>query len=145
MKLEELTRGTKVLPELKPGTVVLVQNQTGKAPLKWDKSGVILESLGYSQYKVKMDGTGRVTLRNRVNLREIVPFSARKDPEYPLSSRMDRESTSQQDHMASGETSSSDEPESRDSVESGNDHENNDERMIRRSSRQTKQTEFYRP
>jgi hypothetical protein len=74
MKREELMRATKELEPLVVGTVVSVENQTGPSKLKWDKSGVILEVLPCRQYKVKMDGSGRVSLRNRVYLMAIVPY-----------------------------------------------------------------------
>ena len=77
-KGEELTRGTKELVPLVPGTIVLVQNQVGPNAKKWDKSGVILADKGNSQYQVKLDGSGRVTLRNRAFLKRIVPFMMKK-------------------------------------------------------------------
>jgi hypothetical protein len=58
------------------GQVVSAQNQTGAAKLKWDKSGVVVAMLPHNQYKVKMDGTGRGSLRNRMYLRAIVPYGA---------------------------------------------------------------------
>ena len=54
-----------------------IQSQKGKDPLRWDKSGVVVESLGNQQYTVKMDGSGRVTLRNRRFLRKIEPLVPR--------------------------------------------------------------------
>ena len=39
-----------------------------------DRSGIIAENLGYQQYTIKMDGSGRVSLRNRQFLRKIEPF-----------------------------------------------------------------------
>ena len=59
------------------GTVVQVQNQRGKDPLRWDRSGIVVEDLGNQQYTVKMDGSGRVSLRNRKFLRKIEPFLPR--------------------------------------------------------------------
>ena len=45
--------------------------------LLWDRSGIIVETLGNQQYSVKMDGSGRVSLRNRQFLRKIEPFVRR--------------------------------------------------------------------
>ena len=73
-KGEELARGTRDHLPLLPGTVVLVQNQVGKNAKKWDKSGVVLADKGHSQYQVRLDGSGRVTLRNRSFLKRIVPY-----------------------------------------------------------------------
>ena len=71
---EDLQRHTQSLKPLPLGSVVQVQNQKGKDPLRWDKSGIVVESHGNQQYSVKMDGSGRVTLRNRKFLRKIEPF-----------------------------------------------------------------------
>ena len=68
---EDLGRHAHTLKPLEVGSVVQVQNQRGKDPLRWDKSGVIVETLGNQQYTVRMDGSGRVTLRNRRFLRQI--------------------------------------------------------------------------
>ena len=70
---EGLKRGTRELSELEPGDIVQIQNQKGKNPLRWDKSGTVIERGGFGQYSVRMDGSGRVTLRNRKYLRKIIP------------------------------------------------------------------------
>ena len=75
MQQEEWGKATHPLVPLAIGTVVSVQNQRGPNKTKWDNSGVIVECLPHSQYKVKLDGTGHVTLRNRVTLRCIIPYS----------------------------------------------------------------------
>ena len=56
---------------------VLIQNQhgAGKIAKKWDKSGMILEHLGFNKYRVKIDGSGRVTNRNRQFLRKFTPLT----------------------------------------------------------------------
>ncbi len=65
---------TQNLPPLARGDRVLVQNQTGGHPTKWDKSGTITEVLQYHQYLVTMDGNGRSTTRNRRFLRPLPPL-----------------------------------------------------------------------
>ena len=75
----ELTRGTRDHLPLEPGTNVLVQNQVGPSKKKWDKSGVVLADKGKSQYQVKLDGSGRITLRNRAFLKRMVPFQGRQE------------------------------------------------------------------
>jgi hypothetical protein len=75
-----LTEHTRKLPDLKLGDVVMVQNQTGRHPLKWDKSGMVIEASPFDQYKVKMDGSGRVSVRNRRFLKQITPFTAVAPP-----------------------------------------------------------------
>ena len=44
-----LAIGTRRMPPLSVGDKVLVQNQTGRAPNKWDKSGVIIECKPHNQ------------------------------------------------------------------------------------------------
>ena len=79
MRSEVLSEHTKVLPGLSVGYVVLVQNQTGPKSNKWEQSGVVVEHKGYDQYQIKMDGSGRVSLRNRQFLRKIVPVGSMVD------------------------------------------------------------------
>ena len=69
-------RATHPLIPLMVGTVVSVQNQRGRNSTKWDKSGVVVECLPFNQYRVRIDGTGRITLRNRVALQRIIPFNS---------------------------------------------------------------------
>ena len=74
-EVEVLSAHTKVLPQLKVGDHVRVQNQVGNNPRRWDKTGVVIEVRQYDQYAIKIHGSGRVTLRNRKFLRQYVPFS----------------------------------------------------------------------
>ena len=74
---EKWTEHTRDLPALSPGSRVLIQNQygAGKAAKRWDKSGLVLEDLGYNKYRVKVDGSGRVTDRNRQFLKQFTPVT----------------------------------------------------------------------
>ena len=64
------------LSNLNLGSRVFVQNQHGPHPNKWDKSGVIVECKPFDQYLVKIDGSGRLTTRNRKFLRHFtMPMS----------------------------------------------------------------------
>merc|ERR1719422_2201080 len=74
---ERWSAHTRDLPQLTPGTRVLIQNQhgAGKIAKRWDKSGMILEHLGFNKYRVKVDGSGRVTDRNRQFLRKFTPVT----------------------------------------------------------------------
>ena len=56
------------------GDNVMVQNQAGNKPPRWSRSGVILEVLPHRQYNVLMDGSRRVSLRNRKFLRKFTPL-----------------------------------------------------------------------
>ena len=51
----------------------MLQNQhgAGKIAKKWDRTGLVLENLGYNKYRIKVDGSGRVTDRNRQYLRQF--------------------------------------------------------------------------
>ncbi len=50
-----------------------MQNQAGSHPTRWDKTGTITEVLDHGQYMVRLDGSGRCTLRNRRFLCGILP------------------------------------------------------------------------
>ena len=65
---------TKALSPLKVGDRVRIQNQTGRHPHKWDRTGVVIEVRQYHQYLVRIDGSGRKTLRNRKFLRKFIPM-----------------------------------------------------------------------
>ena len=64
----------KVLQPLVIGDSVQVQNQTGNYPNKWTNTGIIADVLPNRQYHVIMDGSRRVSLRNRRFLRKISPI-----------------------------------------------------------------------
>ena len=71
---EQWAEHTRGLAPLVVGTTVQVQNQTGPHKNKWDLSGTVVEVLEFEAYTVKMDGSGRLTKRNRKFLRLIVPY-----------------------------------------------------------------------
>ena len=85
---ERLNEHTQNLPPLKLGQRVYVQNQLGNFPKKWDKTGVIVEQKPYQQYVVRLDGSRRVTLRNRKFIRafttwqEVTVARPNKTPTY---------------------------------------------------------------
>ena len=70
---ENLEPKSRELTPLKEGDRVLVQNQVKSSgrPNKWDRQGIIVASKNNDQYLVKVDGTGRLTLRNRRFLRRF--------------------------------------------------------------------------
>ena len=74
LKHEQLNQRAKHLPPLLPGDTVAIQDQTGKTPRAWTKTGTILEALPHNSYTVKVDGSNHVTKRNRQFLRKILPF-----------------------------------------------------------------------
>ena len=77
---------TRRLPALAVGDYVRIQNQTGQHPNKWDRTGTVVEVKQHDQYQVKVDGSGRVTLRNRRFLRKFTPITP---PEPPRSIDID--------------------------------------------------------
>ncbi len=66
---------TKSLPELHVGDHVRLQNQVGNHPNKWDKTGKVIEVHQHHQYLVKVDGSGRSSIRNRKYLRKFTPIN----------------------------------------------------------------------
>ena len=67
--MSALQEHTRVLPQLQVGDKVFVQNQVGTNPTRWDLTGVITEVKQFDQYIIKLDHSGRETLRNRKYLK----------------------------------------------------------------------------
>lgn len=78
---ERLEQHTRRLPPLRFGDQVRIQNQTGPHPNKWEKTGSVIEVRQHDQYVVRIDGSRRVTLRNRKFLRRYIPVHTA--PKYP--------------------------------------------------------------
>ena len=78
-----LEKKKRSLEELYVGDSVSVQNQTGNRPTKWSNTGVVVEVLPNRQYNVMLDGSRRVSLRNRRFLRRI-PATCRTTPHMPI-------------------------------------------------------------
>ena len=64
---------TRDLDDLPVGTPVSIQNQTGNHPNKWDKTGIILENQPHSKVVIRVDGSRRITTRNRRFVRQLNP------------------------------------------------------------------------
>ena len=75
---ERLSEHTRPLPPLRVGDYVHLQNQTGPHPTKWDRTGIVIEVRQFDQYVIKVDGSNRVTLRNRKFLRKFTPVITRE-------------------------------------------------------------------
>ena len=67
-----LEEHTKKLGPVPVGGAVAVQNQTGRFPKKWDKTGVVVENKDHDKVCVRLDGSRRLTTRNRRFVRRIV-------------------------------------------------------------------------
>ena len=72
---ESLKAHSRPLRPLALGDKVFIQNQQGNYPTKWDRSGTVVDFLGNDQYRIKVDGSGRLTLRNRRFLRVYTPVT----------------------------------------------------------------------
>ena len=79
---ENLSTHVKEHAPLELGDHVMVQNQAGNQPLRWSKRGVVVQVLPNRQYQVRMDGSRRITLRNRKFLRKFTPLH--EDPSDTL-------------------------------------------------------------
>ena len=72
---ESLNVKTKSLPPLAVGDTCRIQNQNGQFPKKWDRTGTVVQINNNDQYVLKVDGSGRLTLRNRRYLRKFSPLN----------------------------------------------------------------------
>ena len=79
---EKWEQNTRSLPPLRVGDNVYLQNLTGNHPKRWDRTGRVVEVRQFHQYVVKMDGSGRLTIRNRQHLRKFVPFQSDSREEF---------------------------------------------------------------
>ena len=68
-----MARAYQTPSTLSVGDHVRIQNQVGNHPRKWDKTGIVIEVCQYHQYVVRVDGSGRITIRNRKFLRKYTP------------------------------------------------------------------------
>ena len=85
---------TKNYNNLTSGQVVSCQNVRNR---KWDRTGEIVKALPFRQYQVKMHGSGRLSLRNRLHLKPLLHVkslspgqrgSAHSEPQPPASSTL---------------------------------------------------------
>ena len=81
---EKWSTGAKELIPLQVGDNVFIQNQSGNYPLKWDKRGKVVGVKGFDQYEVMVDGSRRITLRNRKYLRKYTPFKCQPFTARPV-------------------------------------------------------------
>ena len=72
---ETLNEHAKPLAPLRVGDKCFIQNQTGNNPNKWQRTGTVMETSDHDQYVIKVDGSGRLTKRNRRFLRVFKPAS----------------------------------------------------------------------
>ena len=86
---DDYNQHSRLLSPLSTQTAVRIQEKG-----KWTKSGRVVETLPNRQYRIRMDGSGRVTLRNRrflkpiQTLQSIIPSALHHNetlPSYPIS------------------------------------------------------------
>ena len=65
----------QVSTDLHVGDQVYIQNLVGNHPRRWECTGTAVEVKQFHQYVVNIDGSGRLTLRNRQHLRRFTPFN----------------------------------------------------------------------
>ena len=70
-QMEESNNSRRTLLPLDLGDRVSIQNQHGNKPRLWSNTGTIVEVLPDRQYRLLIDGSRRLTLRNRKFLRKI--------------------------------------------------------------------------
>ena len=97
---ERLNKHSRQLPTLNVGDRCYIQNQTGNYPKKWDRSGTVVEQFDHDSYAVKIDGTGRITRRNRRFLRKFISIAptiqhSPLHPGYAFEDRPSRNSLAQ--------------------------------------------------
>nr|XP_039269967.1 uncharacterized protein K02A2.6-like [Styela clava] len=61
--IDKYNNTSRQLPPLSVGTTVVIQSQVPNKPRHWNRTGRIVEILPYRQYKIRVDGSGRVTIQ----------------------------------------------------------------------------------
>ena len=56
-----------------------MQDQVGTTPRRWSKTGTIVEVMDHDSYLVRIDGSNRLSKRNRKFLRRLSPFQCDVD------------------------------------------------------------------
>ena len=80
---ENLNRHSRLLPALQVGDRCLIQNRHGNNPKKWDSTGRVMKVLPYDKYEIVVDGSRRLTTRNRRFLKLYTPVSEGTVVMYP--------------------------------------------------------------
>ena len=105
-QVDQLQPKTRFLPPLFVGDACRIQNQSGRFPNKWDKTGKIVQVNDNNQYIVKVDGSGRLTLRNRKFLRKFQPLVTNNNLNYhPLQPVRDLTETAKPSHFVTNPVS----------------------------------------
>ena len=81
--IRNFNKSAHELAPLKTGQTVTIQNQSCKNYKRWVRTGQVVEVLPFRQYRVKMNGSGRICLRNR---RLLKPLQNNNQLRLPISS-----------------------------------------------------------
>ena len=81
---ENMNRHARYMQPLSVGDKCFVQNQAGQHAKKWHHTGTVMEVLPHDKYGIRMDGSGRVTYRNRRFLKRYTPASLTVPHQYPI-------------------------------------------------------------
>ncbi|XP_068246690.1 uncharacterized protein [Palaemon carinicauda] len=81
---EKWSLRTTQLPPLKVGDHIYLQNLVSNHPTLWDRTGVVIEVCQFHQYAILVNGSDRVTLRNRQHLRRFQPSQPPRDRIDPV-------------------------------------------------------------
>ena len=71
---EQWEAHTMDLAKLVQGDNCFLQNLVGNHPKRWERTGKVVECKEYEQYLLKVNDTGRTTLRNRKHLKKFQPI-----------------------------------------------------------------------
>ena len=77
---ENMNRTCKPLPPLKAKDRCFIQNGHGNHPRKWGSTGEIMEVLPFDKYVIKVDGSRKLTTRNRRFLKLYSPVITDIEP-----------------------------------------------------------------
>ena len=116
------------------GQNVACQNVRNK---KWDRTGVVIEVSGFRQYRVKINGSGRISLRNRIHLKPLLHIK----PHLPILLNGDlNQSVINQSETSNSGSSSNPQSNERSITEPSSVEQQS---LPRRSTRQTREPERY--
>jgi hypothetical protein len=72
----------------------------GNNPNKWDKTGIVMESKPHSQLLIRVDGSRRVTMRNRRFVSHLDPTLRKtENPRTVLRENAEKSTPAQREHV----------------------------------------------
>ena len=80
---ENINQRSRHLSPLNLGDKCFIQDQTGKLAKTWHCTGTVVDVLPYHKYTIRIDGSGRLTNRNRQFLRRYEPARMTINTSHP--------------------------------------------------------------